>query len=104
MRILIENLEFECIIGILDFERNSPQPVRICAKFEADEFIDYAKTCTELEKIFKEQKFELIEDALNFCEAKFKKEIHTLKYFYMKILKPKILQNAVVGAEIEKFY
>ena len=52
MRILIENLEFECIIGILDFERNSPQLVRICAKFEADEFIDYAKICAELEKIF----------------------------------------------------
>ncbi|MBR2156675.1 MAG: dihydroneopterin aldolase [Campylobacter sp.] len=104
MRILIENLEFECIIGILDFERNSPQPVRICTKFEADEFIDYAKICAELEKIFKEQKFELIEDALNFCKVKFKEKFPTLKYFYMKILKPKILPNAVVGVELETIY
>ena len=104
MRVLIENLEFRTIIGILDFEREKPQLVRICAKFEADEFIDYAKTCTEFEKIFNEQKFELVEDALKFCEAKFKEKFPTLKYFYMKILKPQILQNAVVGVETEKFY
>lgn len=102
MRILVQNLKFQAILGILDFERQIEQEILVNAKFEADEFIDYAEVCKEIELKFKGQKFLLIEDALKFFENFYKEKFQTLSYFYMQILKPKILPNAVVGVEFEK--
>lgn len=48
MKIDIENLEFKCIIGILDFERVKKQKVIINLSFDydfgKDNFIDYSKS------------------------------------------------------------
>lgn len=104
INILIEKLEFDCIIGLLDFERVKEQKVQIWAKFRADEFIDYAKACEFIEDKFKKEKFIKIEDALEFFQREFKAKFSTLEFFYMKILKPQILDSAVVGAEISKNY
>ncbi|CZE50311.1 dihydroneopterin aldolase [Campylobacter geochelonis] len=102
--VLVEELEFSTIIGLLDFERLTPQKVVISAKFRADEFMDYAKICQILEEDFNENKFLKVEDALEFFEVKFKRQFNSLKYFYMKIIKKEIIKNAKVGAELEKFY
>lgn len=104
MRILVENLKFKTVIGILDFEREKEQEICVNAKFEADEFIDYAEICKDICGIFKKRKFRLVEDALNFFDDYYRVKFESLKYFYMKILKTEILPNAKVGAEIEKNY
>ena len=101
IRVLIQNFKFEAIIGILDFERERKQEILINAKFGADEFIDYAKSCEFIKSSFENEKFLLVEDALNFFATKFKERHSTLKYFYMQIFKPQILSSATVGAEIE---
>lgn len=102
--VLIERFEFSCIIGLLDFERESEQKIVVSAKFRADEYIDYALACKIIENSFKKEKFFKVEDALEYFSDKFKKEFKTLNYFYMKILKPEILDLAVVGAEIQRNY
>lgn len=102
--ILVENLEFDCIIGLLEFERTRVQKICINAKFRADEFLDYALICEIIETDFKKEKFLKVEDALNFFKSKFKSKFKTLNYFYMKIIKMEIIKNANVGAMIECSY
>ncbi|MCZ6172626.1 dihydroneopterin aldolase [Campylobacter ureolyticus] len=102
--VLIENLEFKTIIGMLEFERTKAQKIKINAKFQAHEFIDYALVCEILENEFNKNKFVKVEDALNyFCDF-FKKKYPTINYFFMKIIKKEILQNADVGAMIEEIF
>ena len=53
MKILIEKLTFECIIGILDFERITPQEVLIDISFKykyknSSSFIDYSKVASDI--------------------------------------------------------
>lgn len=104
IKILIENLEFETIIGLLDFERITPQKVRIDIKLGGDDFMDYAEICRDLELIFNREKFEKVEDSLKFCAKFFGEKFQNLNYFYMKILKIDIIKNADVGAEVELFF
>lgn len=102
--VLIENLEFKTIIGMLEFERTKAQKIKLNAKFQAHEFIDYALVCEILENEFNKNKFVKVEDALNyFCDF-FKKKYPTINYFFMKIIKKEILQNADVGAMIEEIF
>ena len=101
IKILIEKLEFGAIIGTLDFERKREQRVRVWAKLAAEEFIDYAQVCEYIKAEFREKKFRLVEDALRYFAQEFHSKFRSMDYFYMKILKPKILQDASVGAEIE---
>lgn len=101
IKILIEKLEFSAIIGTLDVERKSEQRVRVWAKLAAEEFIDYAQVCEYIKAEFREKKFRLIEDALRYFAQEFRSKFRSMDYFYMKILKPEILQDASVGAEIE---
>ncbi len=102
--IFIENLHFEAIIGILDFERNTPQPLIIDIKMDAgDEFIDYSKIAEIAENTVKTERFGTIESALAHLEATFR-ELFELKYLYIKIAKPAILKNAIAGAILERRY
>lgn len=101
IKILIEKLEFSAIIGTLDLERKSEQRVRVWAKLAAEEFIDYAQVCEYIKAEFRKKKFRLVEDALRYFAQEFRSKFRSMDYFYMKILKPEILQDASVGAEIE---
>lgn len=102
--VLVENLEFKTIIGMLEFERNTPQIIKINARFQADEFIDYALVCKILKTEFDKNKFVKVEDALKYFCKFFKKKYPNLNYFYMKIIKKEIIENADVGAVIEKSF
>lgn len=102
--IFIEELKFKTIIGLLDFERITPQYIVVDAKFRAKEFVDYALVCEYLVTEFNNMKFETVEEALKYFRKKFKKIFPTLRYFYMKISKIDIIPNARVGAQIEKYY
>lgn len=102
--VLIENLKLKTIIGMLEFERTTTQMIKIDAKFQAHEFIDYALVCEILENEFNKNKFVKVEDALNYFCNFFKKKYSTINYFSMKIIKKEILQNADVGAMIEEIF
>lgn len=100
MKIEISDLTFNCIIGILDFERIKKQKVIINISFEyeysKDLFIDYSEISTLVKKTMKEQKFLLLEDAILYIESLLQNsyKIYTLN---IKISKPNILKNCIVS-------
>jgi len=104
LKINIENLTFDCIIGILDFEREKPQKVIINISFEyffkedRSNFIDYAKVVSDVEESMIKNEFLLIEDAI-ISIRKYLKSTYDIKNLKVKISKPDILQNCVVSVE-----
>ncbi len=102
--VFVEDLRFETIIGLLDFERSAPQEIKIDASFEASEFIDYAHVCDYFKFEMQKQKFVKVEDAIEFFVNDFKRKYPTLKCLNLKISKTKIISNAIVGAKIQHFY
>ncbi len=103
MKILIEKLTFDCIIGILDFERTNSQKVVIDICFDYNfidktDFIDYSKIVKEVETIMKKQKFELLEEAIIYLEQ-FLNNKYKIKNLNIKITKPTILTNCIVSLQ-----
>ena len=101
MKVSIKNLTFDCIIGILDFERQKEQKVIVNISFKykfenSGEFIDYSKVAKSVEKILKREKFELLEDAIIFLE-KYLNTKHKIKKLKIEISKPNILTNCIVS-------
>ncbi len=101
MTIHIEELTFECIIGILDFERTTPQVVVIDVEIEyeyRDElFINYAEVIALLEKEMIQNRYELLETALNQLAQKLHLKYASIKNLNLKIAKPNIIKNAKVS-------
>jgi dihydroneopterin aldolase len=115
MKVYIEDLTFDCIIGILDFERVTTQKVIINTSFEykytnnqipklelgnqsEENFIDYSIVSNEIETIMCEKKFELLEDAIIFLENYLSSK-YQIKNLKIKISKPNILKNCIVSLE-----
>ncbi|MCG3674832.1 dihydroneopterin aldolase [Aliarcobacter butzleri] len=100
MKIDIENLEFKCIIGILDFERVKKQKVIINLSFEYDfsndKFIDYSEVVDLIKETMKKEKFQLIEDAILYL-TKLLNQTYEIKNLKLKISKPTILKDCIVS-------
>lgn len=100
MTIHVENLKFQCIIGILDFERLTPQDVIINLHIDYEykkEFIDYSKVVVFIKEIMIKNEFLLIEDALKEINLKLNKEFKAIKSINLKITKPSILPDCLVS-------
>jgi len=101
MTIEIEELTFDCIIGILEFERIKPQKVIINVKIDytyADNtFINYADVISLIENNMLEKKYELLETALNQLGEKLRCEYTLIERLELKITKPDIINNAKVS-------
>ena len=105
MKIYIEDLRFQTIIGILDFERITPQEVIINLELEykyENEFINYADVTTLIRNSILSQKFLLIEDALLYLSDILKKEFKKINTLELKITKPSILPDCKVSVSIFK--
>ena len=101
MKIKISELTFNCIIGLLDFERTTKQKVIINISFEydfkkKDSFIDYSEVSKLVKKIMKKQKFKLLETAISHIENKLN-NLYPLKKLKIKISKPNILKDCIVS-------
>ena len=100
MTIYIEDLKFQCIIGILDFERKKAQDVilNLTINYEyKDEFINYADVVNIVKSSMIENKFLLIEDALSDLSKTLQKEFPKINTLYLKITKPSILPDCKVS-------
>ncbi len=106
MKILIEDLTFKCIIGLLEKERLTPQKVILDVELHVkdDEFLDYSKLVKILKKTYKKEKFFKLEDSLLHVEKILKKKFIQISYMYIKIIKPDILTKCRVGVAFEKRY
>ena len=100
MKIEISDLTFNCIIGILDFERIKKQKVIINISFEyeysKDLFIDYSEISTLVKKTMKEQKFLLLEDAILYIESLLQNS-YKIYALNIKISQPNIRKNYIVS-------
>ena len=101
MKIYIEELEFECIIGILEHERKNSQRVIISAnleyKYSSGVFVNYTQVSDLITKSMKDGKFELLEDAVEKLSEKIHKKFSVVTKLYLKISKPDIMKNSKVS-------
>lgn len=107
MKIIIKNLQFECIIGILDFERKTPQTIKINATFTCKDkpmAIDYAKVVEIIKKLFEKEKFFTVEKALKIVHVELKERFPAIKKAKISLFKPTILPHCNVGAKLCKKY
>ena len=100
MKIEISDLNFKCIIGILDFERIKKQRVIINISFEygfsKDLFIDYSEISNLIKSVMKKEKFLLLEDAILHLKNLLNNS-YQISNLYIKISKPNILKNCIVS-------
>jgi len=101
MTITIENLTFQAILGILDFERKTPQDIIVNIEIEytykKDLFINYAEVVKLIKTTMKNKKYLLIEDALSDLSQILKENFSTINTLYLKISKPSILLDCTVS-------
>jgi 7,8-dihydroneopterin aldolase/epimerase/oxygenase len=101
MNILIENLTFDTIIGIQDFERLTPQTVQIdCIidyHYSLNFFINYVEVTQLIQTTMDKEKFELIEEALESLIKTLKEAFPRIHSMTLTIRKPTILPNCTVG-------
>ena len=101
MTIHVEDLTFDVIIGLLDFERDKPQRVIINLEASYDysdnKFIDYADMVLLIQNELKEKRYELLENALLGLKEILYRTYPHLKTLSLKISKPDILPECTVS-------
>ncbi|MEO1954927.1 MAG: dihydroneopterin aldolase [Campylobacterales bacterium] len=100
MTIYVEDLKFQCIIGILDFERVTPQDIIINLTISysyKDEFINYAQVVDIVKENMKNSKYLLIEDALDGLQEILLKKFSLIEELEIKLTKPSILADCKVS-------
>lgn len=100
MTISIRELTFECIIGILDFERTAPQRVIVDAtlnyEYTPGKILDYAAAVEHIKSEMLRRRFELIESALLSLSTTIKSEFPAINTLEISITKPDILPDCRV--------
>ncbi|HEX5670176.1 MAG TPA: dihydroneopterin aldolase [Sulfuricurvum sp.] len=103
MTILIENLTFDTIIGILESERITVQKVVIDCVIDYDylpgTFINYADVSNHIIQSVQKKQFFLIEEALESLSHSLKEEFTPIHKLSLTLRKPDILANCTVGVQ-----
>lgn len=100
MKIHIEELTFDCIIGVLEHERITPQ--KVIVNFECEYefyngiYLDYATIADDIVDIVTKGEFKLLEEAIIAIEQGLRKE-YNISEIKIKITKPDILPNTKVS-------
>ncbi|MCF6244423.1 MAG: dihydroneopterin aldolase [Sulfurovum sp.] len=101
MTIHIEALQFDVIIGLLDFEREKQQRVIVDLEASYDykdgQFIDYADITLLIENDLKLNKYELLEEALLGIKVQLFLTYPKINTLHLKITKPHILKQCEVA-------
>ncbi len=101
MTIHIDALQFDVIIGLLDFERDRPQRVIIDLEasydYSNENFVNYADVASLIQKELKEKRYELLEEALLGLKNILFTTYPQLKTLKLKIAKPDILTECSVA-------
>ncbi|MBX7490528.1 dihydroneopterin aldolase [Helicobacter turcicus] len=98
-RIALEELELECIIGILPFEREKMQKICIDAEFVVEkkvEYLDYRLLKDHIANAFAKE-FGLLEEAHDYFLGTIPKDFPQIKEFWIKITKLEIFSDCKVA-------
>lgn len=107
MKVYIEDFRFSCIIGILDFERVTPQDIIINLELSYEynsDFINYAEVAELIKSTMTDKKFKLLEDALIYLFPMLKEKYPNLSTLLIKITKPSILKECLVSVSDYRLY
>jgi dihydroneopterin aldolase len=102
MTILIRDLTFEAIIGILPEERRRPQKVIVDCEIgyhytpNEKSFIDYAEVAALITSMIQKEKFGLVEEALERLLSHLKVTFPPIETIKITICKPDILPHCTV--------
>ena len=103
MKILIEDLTFSAILGILPHERTASQRIRVdCIidyPYAGGEFINYAEVADAIVRTMECERFELIETALDVLATTLKTQFPQIETLDLTIRKPDILAHCTVGVQ-----
>ena len=106
MRISLEDLKLDCIIGILPSERITPQKISVnCIidyTFEGNNFIDYSVIRDLIREDLISKKYELLESATANLIQIIKSKFQTIEYISISISKLEIFEDCVVSLRDEK--
>ncbi len=101
MKIHIESLKIDTIIGLLDFERIEKQQIILDLEavysYDGKSFVNYADLVTVIEQEIKQCKYELLEEALLDLKEKITQKYPQITQLSLKIAKPDILSNCSVA-------
>ncbi len=101
MTIHIDDLQFDVIIGLLDFERDRPQRVIIDLEasytYSNENFINYADMVSLIQRELKEKRYALLEEALLGLKERLYTSYPQLKTLKLKLAKPDILKECSVA-------
>ncbi len=105
MTIHIESFYINTIIGLLDFERVTPQRVSVDLEVEYSyidgQYIDYVKLTELIEDELTKREYRLLEEALEGLEILITTTYPIIDRLKIKILKPDILEKCIVGMSSE---
>lgn len=107
MTLTIQNLSLEAIIGILPFERENPQRIIIDAELEYDykgDYLNYADLVDLILLKMKEERYGLLEDALEDLITNLKIHFPMILSISLSIKKPDILSNCIVGVRKKEIF
>ena len=106
MRIVIADLEFEAIIGILEEERINPQRVivnlEIDYHFRDGEYLDYVEIIDFTKSLIINKRFLLIEEAVGSLIEGLKSNFSAVEYINCQISKPDIIKECKVLVQNSK--
>jgi len=104
MTIRIDDLEFEAIIGLLDFERDRTQRVRLDIEatydYQPPDYLDYAQMVKASKQHIIDKKYELLEEALHGLHDTLLKTFPQIETLEITITKPDILPDCVVSLSL----
>jgi len=101
MTIHIQALTFEVIIGLLDFERTTPQRIIVDLEsrydYTPEAFVNYADIVTSIQEELHQARYELLEEALLGLKTRLHHTYPQLKTLSLKLTKPDILPQCAVS-------
>ncbi len=106
-KIYIKDLKLDVVIGVLDKERNKKQRIIINAEIEYnlnEHFLDYVQTIEAITNLLEYKKYKTLESALDGVLKALKLDFPEIVSIKLKIDKPEVFKNTLVGVEVFKTY
>ncbi len=107
MHTIIIESSCECVIGILNHERETTQKVLIFIKcqydYQKNGVICYADMLNEVQNVLISHQFLYLEEAIDKIIDHLKKR-YVYHHLWIRLDKPHILNHAIVGVEKDDFY
>ncbi len=101
MRIHIQSLRFDTIIGLLEFEREQEQTILVDLEaeyiYDKQTFINYADLAALIKTDLKKERYMLLEEALSGLKKKIIEAYPAIRELKLKIAKPDILEDCTVA-------